>query len=310
MTALWEVLQVVEVDADRFRGVVPPTPLRQVYGGHLIGQAMTAALATAPDGRRPHSLQTYFLRPGRPEEGIDYHVTRTRDGSAFTTRTVEAWQGARLVAQVSVSFAAAQGGPAFAPGMPSAPDPTGLPTLPARVTDDPDAWPALYRYFEHFDVRYVVPPRDRLAGRDGRPTRGAQVWLKALAPQPYPAAWHATALAYVSDLSLLSVTLPVQSLRPGLPGLQMASLDHVVWFHRPCRVDEWLLYDQSVVATGSSLGLAQGHLFGSGGELVASVMQQGLVRARRTDARARDQDSGAGGQDARAGRPVRSATTA
>ncbi|TRW47638.1 acyl-CoA thioesterase [Georgenia yuyongxinii] len=302
MTALGEVLQVEETDADRFRGAVPRTPLRQVYGGHLIGQAMTAALATVPDGRRPHSLQTYFLRPGRPDEVIDYHVARTRDGSAFTSRTVEAWQGGRLVAQVSVSFTTAQDGHAFAPGMPSAPDPTGLPTLPALVAADPDGWPALYRHFEHFDVRYVVAPRDRLTGPEGRPTGGAQVWLKTLAPQPYPAAWHATALAYVSDLSLLSVTLPVQSLRPGLPGLQMASLDHVVWFHRPCRVDEWLLYDQGVVATGSSLGLAQGHLFGSDGELVASVMQQGLVRARRTDARG-------GGQDARAGGSVHAATT-
>src|SRR5690625_2638991 len=265
-----------------FRGDVPPTPLRQVYGGHFVGQAMRAAMRTVPRDSQPHALRISFPRAGRTEQVRECRVRRTRDGSSFSSRSVDVLQQGRLLALVSISFTGIEGGADYQEVMPPAPEPHALAPLPERVERDPEAWPMLYHAFEHFDVRYVTAPADRLTEAEGAPASSAQVWLRALAPQPYDSSWHACALAYVSDLTLLSVTLPVQGLRPAAPGLRMASLDHMVWFHRPTRVDEWLLYDQKVVSTHGSLGLARGELFATSGSLVASVAQQGLVQKSQT----------------------------
>ncbi|MFJ2033169.1 acyl-CoA thioesterase [Streptosporangium sp. NPDC087985] len=278
-TPLTEALELRSTGTDAFTGRVPPTELRQVYGGHLVGQAALAARTTVSPGRRLHSLQTYFLRPGRNDAELEYRIRRIRDGASSCTRLVKIRQGGVQIAQVSASFTSFEALElSYQVPMPTAPPPEALPTLHQRVTDHPDDWPLLYRTWRHFDVRYVEAPRDRLSGSTNGPRTSAQVWLRADEPQPDDPGWHECALAYVSDLTLLSVVLPAMSLRPALPGLRMASLDHMLWFHQPCRVDGWILYDQSTHAVGGGLGLASGHLFQQDGTLLATVMQQGVIR--------------------------------
>jgi len=280
-TELHPALEIEQLESDLFRGTVTPTALASlatIYGGHLVGQGLTAAARTVPARRRPHSMQTYFLRAGRPGEEIEYRVRRTRDGATLSTRAVDVYQRRQQIAQISASFAEHLGGVDHQTPMPEAPAPETMPTLAELVQSDPDAWPPLYRAWTLFDIRYAVAPRDRQARPGRTPPGHAQVWLRATQPARGDATWHACALAYVSDLTLLSATLSVQSLRPGLPGLTMASLDHVLWFHRACSVTDWLLYDQSVPSTSGGLSLARGRLFTRTGTLVASVMQEGMVR--------------------------------
>jgi acyl-CoA thioesterase-2 len=280
-TELHRVLDVEQLESDLFRGTVTPRSLASlatIYGGHLVGQGLVAAARTVPARRRPHSMQTYFLRPGRPGEQIEYRVRLTRDGATLSRRAVDVYQRRQQIAQISASFADQLDGVDHQTPMPEAPAPETMPALAELVQSDPEGWPPLYHAWTLFDVRYAAAPRDRQARPGHAPPGHAQVWLRAAQPVSGDATWHACALAYASDLTLLSATLPVQSLRPGMPGLAMASLDHVLWFHRACSVSDWLLYDQFVPSTSGGLSLARGRLFSRNGTLVASVMQEGMVR--------------------------------
>jgi acyl-CoA thioesterase-2 len=273
-------LQLEPLGPGVFRGRIPATPLTRVFGGHLVGQALLAAMPSIPEDRLPHSLKTSFLRPGSTTEALDYHVRELREGSTFSTRQVLVIQGGVEISQVTVSFTVPGDGGEHQPVAPAAPDPNTLPTLAENVAREPGVWPLLYQHWRDIDVRHVLTPSQRLRSADPADRQHAQVWLRAEQRQPDDPRWHACVLAYLSDLTLLSVALPVLSLLPGQPGLTMASLDHDIWFHRPTRVDDWLLYDQTCASAAAGLALVTGRLFTRSGELVVSVVQQGLIRLR------------------------------
>jgi acyl-CoA thioesterase-2 len=247
----------------------------RVFGGHVIGQALAAAGRTVARERRPHSLHAYFLRAGSSERPIRYEVSTLREGRSFSTREVRARQGDKLIFTMTASFHVAEPGLEHQMAVPSAPPPDTV----ARNAERPEEWPDIYREWTSLDIRRIPAPCvDDLRGAPGD-SFSSRSWMRTTAPLPDDTLLHACVLACISDLTLLSVTLVPHDIPPRHEGYQVASLDHSIWFHRDCRVDDWLLYDQSTPSMSDSLGLAHGRILTGDGILVASVVQEGLVRA-------------------------------
>ena len=263
LAALLRLLDLEQLEVDLFRGAAPETQLQRVFGGQVAGQALVAAGRTVDVGRHVHSLHAYFLRPGDPNRPIIYEVDRTRDGRSFTTRRVVAVQHGRAIFTMSASFQTLETGFEHQDPMPATGDPDQLP-----APDDPraQAWSAI-------DLRLV--PSD-----DDNP-RCQQVWLRAAGTMPDEALAHVCVLAFASDLTLLSSTLGPHAVDRGDRNLRMASLDHAMWFHRPFRVDDWLLYAQDSPSASGARGFSRGLIFTRDGTLVASVAQEGLIREAR-----------------------------
>lgn len=279
-----DVLDLERIEQTIFRGRSPRESLLRVFGGQVAGQAMVAAGRTVDDDRVVHSLHGYFLRPGDPYAPIVYEVDRTRDGRSFTTRRVTAVQHGETIFTMSASFQRQEDGVEHQAPMPVTPDPEGLPrredTMPAdapRPTTTGRAlrWPLDVRYVDH-------APGDTVA--HGEPRN--RVWLRADGQLPDPSTprgrlLHACVLTYASDLTLLeSAVFPHAPQGAVAREVDIASLDHAVWFHRPFRVDDWMLYVQESPNAGSGRGLATGRLYRRDGALVASVVQEGLIRQR------------------------------
>ncbi|NUP49531.1 MAG: acyl-CoA thioesterase II [Catenulispora sp.] len=267
--SLMDLLDLEQIEDDLFRGASPDTDMQRVFGGQVLGQALTAATATVEADRSVHSLHAYFLLPGDPAAPIVYEVDRSRTGRSFSTRRVVARQHGRSIFVMSASYQIPEAGLDHADARPDAPDPETLPPIPREPGDDGEdvLWNILYRRWTAFDIRRVP---------DTGPER-RQVWLRTSAPLPDDPHLHTAVLAYVSDLTLLSTTLIRHKLLPHKE-VQIASLDHAIWFHRPARADEWLLYDQSSPSASGARGLATGRLFTREGTLVATVVQEGLLR--------------------------------
>jgi len=266
---LLDLLDVRPAGDDRFTGATSGSDRARLFGGQVLGQALSAAGRTVDRRRRPHSLHASFLRAGSSARPIEYDVSTLREGRSFSTREVRARQGADLIFTMTASFHEAEPGPEHQIPSPSAPRPETLP----RNAERPEEWPDIYREWGSLDIRRVPEPPDG--------SFGAQSWMRTTAPLPEDALLHACVLACISDLTLLSVTLVPHGIPPRHEGYLVASLDHSVWFHRDCRVDGWLLYDQTTPSMAESVGLAQGRIFDADGILVASVAQEGLVRAER-----------------------------
>jgi len=273
------LLDLEEIEADLFRGRQPETALQRVFGGQVAGQALVAGVRTVKRDRDVHSLHAYFLRPGDTTVPILYAVESTRDGRAFSTRRVVARQHGKPIFYMSVSFQAPEEGLDHQDPMPDVPAPeecVELGELLAQLTKRPrEHWD---REWAALDVRYAGDSREGGALQDPSHPARARVWLRASGKLPDQPSLHAAVLAYASDLTLLSVSLVPHGLLIGDPRLQPASLDHAMWFHRSFRADEWLLYDQVSPSASSGRGFATGRLFGVDGRLVASVVQEGLVR--------------------------------
>ncbi|WP_353651134.1 acyl-CoA thioesterase II [Nakamurella sp. A5-74] len=274
------LLDVHQLEVDLYRGYSPKNAMVRVFGGQVAAQAMVAACRTVPADRTVHSLHSYFVRPGDPRQPIDFRVDRTRDGRSFTTRRVVAQQGDQVIFTLSASFQIDEPGLDHQLDMPDVPDPDSLPTFAELVAGAPDAapWDTLPR---PVDIRYVTaPPWSR---RSGSPQRGArnQVWFKADGAMPDDPVLHQCLLTYVSDLFLLDSALAAHGINSSARGLQMASLDHAVWFHRPIRMDDWVLYDTGSPSASGARGLAIGTFFSVDGPMLATVVQEGLVRLRR-----------------------------
>jgi acyl-CoA thioesterase-2 len=235
-----------------------------VFGGQVAGQALVAAGRTVPEDRAVHSLHAYFIRPGDPVVPIVYTVDRTRDGHSFSTRRVTAIQHGRAIFTLSASFHRPETGLEHQVPMPDAPDPEGLPERSTRLRP--------------VEIRYAgEPPWSRGNGLAAREPR-SMVWMRARGPLPDDALFHVCAVAYASDMSLLDSVLLAHGLSWDAEGLAAASLDHAMWFHGPFRADEWLLYAQESPAASGARGLAQGRIFRRDGRLIASVVQEGLIR--------------------------------
>jgi acyl-CoA thioesterase-2 len=279
LDALLELLDLEELEVNIFRGRSPEEDRQRVFGGQVAGQALVAAGRTV-EKRVVHSLQAYFLRPGDPATPILYQVDRTRDGRSFSTRRVTAIQHGKPIFALSASFQRDESGPEHQIPMPEAPDPESLATFEERVESmlavseiEPEPW---MRRERPIDVRYVDPV-DFANPKRSEPRQ--LVWIRANGRLPAePPSLHQCVVAYASDMTLLDTTLLPHGIGWADRNYMMASLDHAMWFHRPFRADEWLLYVQeSPVATGAR-GFTTGRLFTRDGVLAISVVQEGLVR--------------------------------
>jgi len=277
---LVRLLALEPIEVNIFRGRSPDESRQRVFGGQVAGQALVAAARTVDDTvRLVHSLHAYFLRPGDPAVPILYEVDRLRDGRSFSTRRVVAIQHGRAIFNLQASFHGLEDGPDHQLPMPQGlPDPDTLPDWHERMEPYRDQLGEMYERARPIDVRHV--DGDPLS-RKGAPSDSQRVWLRADGTLPEDPVVHACLVTYASDMTLLDTTVLPFGLAWDSPGMQMASLDHAMWFHRPFRADESLLYDQRAISTSSARGLAGGALFYRDGRLVVSVVQEGLARVGR-----------------------------
>jgi len=280
MTALDDLVALLDLEAievNIFRGRSPDENRQRVFGGQVAGQALVAATRTLDEPDRfVHSLHGYFLRPGDPTVPILYEVDRIRDGRSFTTRRVVAIQHGRAIFNLQASFHVHEPGPDHQIPMPAGvPDPESLPDFKTRMAPYKDRMGEWYDRPRPIDIRYI--DGDPFS-RQGVPSLGQRVWLRADGELPDDPTLHACIVTYASDMTLLDTTVLPFGLSWESQGMQMASLDHGMWFHRPFRADGWLLYDQSPISTGAARGLAGGAIFSADGTLAVTVVQEGLVR--------------------------------
>jgi acyl-CoA thioesterase-2 len=280
---LLRTLTLEPLEDNLFRGPRASEGWQRVYGGLVLGQAVVAAALTVDASRPIHSLHGYFLLAGDPEREIVYEVERLRDGGSFTTRRVRAIQHGNSIFAVSASFHKQEAGYEHQSQMPDVPPPETLPgvsdLLSAATTDLPESMRAYWRRERPIDVRIV--DASRYMSREPREARQS-IWLKAngpLADNPYI---HQAVLAYASDFTLLDTALVAHGKLLFDPDIQLASLDHAMWFHRPFRADDWLLYVQDSPTASDARAYCRGAIFDRKGRLVASTVQEGLMRPRET----------------------------
>ena len=270
--AIEEILDLEQLEINIFRGaIVSATSGNQnrTFGGHVAGQSLVSAVRTVDPRYLVHSLHGYFLRPGNPKAPTVFLVERVRDGGSFCTRRVSAVQHGETIFGMSASFQTDQQGINHQDAMPDAPAPEDVPSVTTMKAFDEEG----FRQFEEWDVRRV--PAESLKLTPGKAAQ-QQVWFRHRDPLPDDPVLHICALAYMSDLTLLgSAQVP----HPGEhEHLQITSLDHALWFMRPFRADEWLLYDQSSPSACGGRALTQGKIYTRHGAMVAAVMQEGLTR--------------------------------
>ncbi len=271
------LLDLERIEDNIFRGVSPPEFSVRVFGGQVAGQALVAASRTVPPERSVHSLHAYFIRAGDPRVPIVYDVDRIRDGRSFTTRRVVAIQHGEAIFGLSASFQLPEQGVEHADVMPEVAPPEQLDDLATWARRAGDARAAITRRPREFDLRYVTPPVWAGAGGEARPGEHHRLWLRADGVLPDDPLVHICVLAYASDLTLLWAVAAGHS-HALAPDFLAASLDHAMWFHRSFRADEWVLYDCTSPSATGGRGLATGRFFSRDGRLIASVVQEGLVR--------------------------------
>lgn len=273
------LLDLERIEEDIFRGVSPPEAPVRVFGGQVAGQALVAAGRTVPAERRVHSLHAYFIRPGETSIPIVYQVDRIRDGRSFTTRRVVAIQRGKGIFSLSASFQLDEPGLDHADDMPEVPAPETLPTLGECAAAVGGEVPLFARVPRPVDVRYVDDPP--WARRDGPRVAHNRVWMRADGRLPDEELLHVCVLTYASDLTLLDSVFARHGVAPHPDRMLVTSLDHALWFHRRFRADEWLLYDVTSPSASGGRGLAAGRFFAQDGRLVATVVQEGLMRVPR-----------------------------
>ncbi|MFF0381765.1 acyl-CoA thioesterase II [Streptomyces sp. NPDC004673] len=281
---LLDLLDLERIEEDIYRGQSRSAVIPRVFGGQVAAQALVAAGRTVPADRAAHSLHAYFLRTGDPGAPIVYSVDRIRDGRSFTTRRVVAVQHGKPIFHLSASFQAYEDGLDHQAPMPPAPDPATLPTSQERLRGyahlDPEVVERFLEAREAIDLRYVDEPPYGEFGTPREPH--SQVWFRANGKLDDDPLLHVVLATYVSDMTLLDSVL----LAHGRGGWAVgdvvgASLDHAMWFHRPFRADEWLLYDQESPSAHGGRGLGQARIYTTDGRLAISVVQEGVVRVPR-----------------------------
>ena len=278
---LVELLELEEIEVGLYRGKQARTALQRVVGGQVLAQALMASSDTVPAERRLHSMHAYFIRPGRTDVPIVFGVENLRDGGSFSSRRVVARQGGSVIFFAASSFHVPEEGFAHQDVMPSdVPPPEDCPILSdvmSSVTGRPRSlWESEWGALE---VRYIGDSRPGGTLTDPDHPALSRVWIRTAGDLPDDPRMHQSALAYGSDLTLLSASTTPHAVFLGF-NVQGASLDHAMWFHRPFRADRWLLYDQVSPSASSALGLSTGRLF-QDGQLVCTVAQEGLIRPLR-----------------------------
>lgn len=282
VASLVEILDLEKLEEDLFRGTSPKVGWQRVFGGQVIGQALVAAQRTVVAERHVHSLHSYFLRPGDPEVPIVYQVDRIRDGGSFTTRRVVALQHGKAIFSMSASFQVPETGLDHYMPMPEVAPPESLPTERELAERYIDHAPENIRRYWQRERPIELRPTDLAHFISSEKLEPIQnVWLRTTGELPDDPAIQASVLAYASDMTLLDTSLYPHGRAAFDPKIQVASLDHAIWFHRPVRMEGWHLYTQDSPNSSGSRGFTRGNVYTRDGVLVASVAQEGLIRLRR-----------------------------
>ena len=274
-----EILDLEEIEKNHYRATSPNEGWQRVYGGQVIGQALVAASRTVDENRHTHSLHGYFLRGGDTDIPILFKVDRIRDGKSFTTRRVVAIQKGQPIFTMSISFQVDEEGLTHQFKMPEAPPPDALKDEDEIQAEQAQYWPAALQEnhitTSAIQIRHAQPAD--FVNRSPLPPEQL-CWMKTRERLPDNQRLHQCVLAYLSDWSLLDTAIRPHGISALKDNLQMASLDHAMWFHRPFRADEWLLYEQDSPVAGGARGFNRGLIYNQAGELVASTTQEGLIR--------------------------------
>ncbi len=283
LTQLIAILDLERLEANLFRGQTQTLGWQRVYGGLVLSQALVAAIHTVEADRVAHSMHGYFLLGGEPGSPIVYDVERVRDGSSFNTRRVKAIQHGRPIFVLSVSFQKQEESYSHQAQMPTVPAPEDLPSVEDLLQQFGDKLPENLRSYWQRDRPFEFRPVDftRYVKRANAIPR-QDIWVRASAAVADDANLHRVLLAYASDFTLLDTALIAHGKLAFDTDIQLASIDHALWLHGPVRADEWLLYSQESSFAGGARGYCTGKLFTRGGQLVASVAQEGLIRQRET----------------------------
>ncbi|MFJ6326429.1 MULTISPECIES: acyl-CoA thioesterase II [unclassified Rhizobium] len=284
METVLATLDLETIEMNLFRGNSPQVGWQRVFGGQVIGQALMAAQRTVEGDRFAHSLHAYFMLPGDPSVPILYQVDRLRDGSSFNTRRVLAIQHGKAIFALTASFQVDEPGFEHQGDMPAVP-------MPEELMDE-----------EQIKARYIVHAPENVrrywAGRRAieirpvsiesyfsrsQPSQKQNIWVRLTGPVPDDRLYQKAVLAYLSDMTLLDVALNAHGTSVLDPSIQVASLDHAMWFHRPFKLDDWLLYSQESPSASGARGFTRGSLFTRSGVLIASVAQEGLIRKKAND---------------------------
>ena len=283
---LCDLLTLERIEEDLYRGQSQNLGWGTVFGGQVLGQALAAAVKTVASERLVHSLHSYFLRPGRVDMPIVYEVDRIRDGKSFTTRRVVAIQNGKPIFNLSASFQILEAGYEHSDSMPDVKGPDGILSEMELVQRIADTLPPAVRKVAMGDrpleIR-PIHPQNPLKPRKETPRRNA--WYRAIHALPDDPQLHRSLLAYASDFTFLSTSMYPHGVSWMTPGMQVASLDHAMWFHRPFRMDQWLLYTVESPSASGARGLVRGQFYTQEGTLVASTIQEGLIRDRKLDDR-------------------------
>jgi acyl-CoA thioesterase-2 len=277
-----DLLDLEQIEVDIFRGRSPEGERRQrVFGGQVAGQALVAAGRTVPEDRPVHSLHAYFIRPGDPTVPLIYLVERVRDGRSFTTRRVTTIQHGKTIFTLSASFHRDEPGVEHADPMPDVPPPDAIATTAERM--EKLFGPSVREWYDGnpIDIRHIGPLSFEAERDPSLRTTRNMVWLRVDGDLPDDPLLHVCLMTYASDMTLLDSVLLAHGLSWADGRTTGASLDHAMWFHGPFRADRWLLYAQDSPVARGSRGLARGEVYTSGGDLVVSVVQEGLVRTSR-----------------------------
>jgi len=275
---LLHLLELERLEENLFRGESRDIGSSRVFGGQVLGQALCAASWTV-DGRQPHSLHAYFLRPGDVNARIVYHVERPLDGRSISNRRVIAIQHGRQIFNMTASFQVPEQGLEHQARMPDVPGPDGLADVrevPAELLERiPEKMRRFVTAARPFEFR-PVEPIHIFSPQPAAPHR--HIWIRAIEPLPDDSNLHCRLLAYISDYQLVATSTLPHGIRFELGNVQMASIDHAMWFHRAFRADDWLLYSMTSPNASGARGLAFGQFFTADGRLVASTAQEGVVR--------------------------------
>ena len=283
MQQLVASLDLETLELDLFRGTSPQVGWQRVFGGQVIGQALVAAQRTVAPDRPVHSLHGYFMRPGDPAAPIIYEVDRIRDGLSFATRSVVAIQHGKAIFSLSASFQKEEDGLEYQAQIPAVTPPEALPgkeeMREAFLTGAPEH---IRSYWERERPIEVRPLSLEHYVSNRKLDAEQKVWIRTTGPVPDDRIIQAASLAYLSDMTLLDTALFAHGRSVFDRTLQVASLDHAMWFHRPSRLDDWLLYSMDSPNTNGARGFTRGSLYQRDGRLIASVAQEGLIRDRST----------------------------
>lgn len=272
VTELLNLFDLERTGESTFRGPQPRTHLQRLFGGQVLGQTLVAAAGTVDPERPVHSLNAYFLRPGHNDLPLDFEVEVSRDGNTFSNRRVVTRQGDRVIFEMTCSFQRREPGLDHSAAEPlDVQPPEASPSLKEVLERRFGGGIAMLSEWDALDVRLAARPDATASGGSMR------AWVRTKEPMPENPLLHSAVLAYLSDTTLLSVTTVPHAIEFLSPSMQIASIDHAMWFHRPVHVDGWLLYDMISPSASNARGFAMGRLF-QDGVAVASCAQEGLIR--------------------------------